>query len=644
LCGGKARQADPPAERLTPGAPSLKMAALQSMKRRTAALALLATVWPALASAQVPRGGEFQVNAYTTGNQGTASIASAANGAFTVVWTDYARDGSHSGIFGRRFGSAGTALGGDFQVNTYTTGFQSDPAVASDASGNVVVVWHSPQDAGTEGVYARAYDPAGNPTSGEFRVNANTTGLQLQPAVALGGDGSFTVVWADDQDGSLFGVSARRYDAAGIPGPELRVNTFTTGVQSHPAVAADAAGGFVVVWTSSVNQDGDDYGVFGRRYDATGAPIGGEFQVNSYTTSAQYGPSVAMASDGRFVVAWQSYGQDTHGFGIAARRFDAAGVAEGPDFVVNTFTTGYQRDARVAMDNAANFVIVWDSELADGSGLGVFGRRYEVSGVGDPEFRINTYTTATQWRGSVASAANGGFVVAWESDDQDGSGYGIFAQRMSPDLIFRDGFETGTLAAWSASATDGANLGPSAFGALNSTTIGLRGLVDDTNSLFVEDDTPHDENRYRARFYFDPNGFDPGEKQSHFRTRIFLALEEAPTRRLAAVVLKRQARAYSLMGRCRLEDGSQADTGFISISNAPHAVEIDWRRSTGPSANDGRFELFIDGASVSVLTNLDNGVSAIDFARLGALSVKTGATGTIFWDEFASRRQNYIGP
>jgi len=179
---------------------------------------------------------------------------------------------------------------------------------------------------------------------------------------------------------------------------------------------------------------------------------------------------------------------------------------------------------------------------------------------------------------------------------------------------------------------------------MNSSGVGLQAVVDDTAGIYVQDDSPRAENRYRARFYFDPNGFDPGEAQSHFRTRIFLAFEENPIRRLAAVVLKRQAGAYSVMGRCRLNDGTQADTGFFPISNAPHVIEVDWRRASSPVAVDGRFELFIDGGSVSALSGLANGVSAVDFARMGALSVKTGAAGTMYWDEFVSRRKTYIGP
>ena len=101
---------------------------------------------------------------------------------------------------------------------------------------------------------------------------------------------------------------------------------------------------------------------------------------------------------------------------------------------------------------------------------------------------------------------------------------------------------------------------------------------------------------------------------------------------------------YSVMARARRDDNSQYNTGFFPISDGPHFVEVDWQRASGPDANDGSFELWIDGASVHAATTLDNSLSAVDFVRLGALSVKVGASGTLYWDEFESRRQGGIGP
>src|SRR5688500_10836367 len=83
-------------------------------------------------------------------------------------------------------------------------------------------------------------------------------------------------------------------------GPEFRVNTYTNNDQLRPSVAADAAGNFVVVW-DSLAQDGDGRGVFARFHDASGAPLGAEFRVNSWTTGNQQTPRIAATASGEFV-------------------------------------------------------------------------------------------------------------------------------------------------------------------------------------------------------------------------------------------------------------------------------------------------------------------------------------------------------
>jgi hypothetical protein len=219
----------------------------------------------------------------------------------------------------------------------------------------------------------------------------------------------------------------------------------------------------------------------------------------------------------------------------------------------------------------------------------------------------------------------------------------VFAQRFRPDVILRDGFEDGTLERWSLAATDGGDLSVSPLAGMKFTTAGLQAAVDDTAGLYVQDDRPRDERRYRARFYFDPNGFDPGEAQGHRRSRIFLAFSEAPARRVAALVLRRLDGEYAVRGRARLDDDTQADTSFIPITDEPHVIEIDFRQATTPTSLDGHLLLKVDDEAVGVFP-LDNNLGAVDFVRMGALSVKAGANGTMYWDEFESRRQNMIGP
>jgi hypothetical protein len=417
------------------------------MRERVLLAAIALGASPATTWAQVPLGPEFRVNSYTTSRQDGPSLASDANGNFVVVWDDGGQDGSSYGVFARRFDSSGAAIdASDFQVNVHTTGTQALASVASDASGRVVVTWISGgQDGSANGIYARRYDAARMPQGGEFRVNTYTTGTQSAPSVATDADGDFVIVWdGPGRDGSSYAVLGQRYDASGVAqGTEFRVNSYTTDSQSYAAVASDPSGNFVVVW-SSFGQDGSGSGVFGQRYDALGVPHGPEFRVNSYTTGRQYTAAVTADADGNFVVAWTSAGQDGSGYGVFGQRYDANGAPQGPEFQVNSYTTGHQRQPAVTADANGNFVVAWTGAQQDGSYDGVFARRYAASGMPQgAEFQVNSFTTSFQTYATVASAASGKYVVAWSSLGQDGDQGGVFAQRLAPDVIFEDGFEPG---------------------------------------------------------------------------------------------------------------------------------------------------------------------------------------------------------
>ncbi|MEH2170433.1 MAG: hypothetical protein V7K41_28030, partial [Nostoc sp.] len=96
-----------------------------------------------------------------------------------------------------------------------------------------------------------------------------------------------------------------------------------------------------------------------------------EFQVNTYTTGNQSNSTVAIDADGDFVISWTSNGQDGSGDGIYAQRYNSAGVAQGNEFKVNTYTPSNQSNSTVAIDADGDFVISWTSNGQDGSGDGI---------------------------------------------------------------------------------------------------------------------------------------------------------------------------------------------------------------------------------------------------------------------------------
>jgi len=171
---------------------------------------------------------EVRVNTYTTSTQSDASVTADDEGNFLVAWISRDQDGSTDGIYAQRYDSAGAARGGEFRVNTFTPGAQRNPAVAADADGDLVVAWQSQAQDGNEyGVYAQRYNALGLAQGGEFRVNTFTTGGQAGAAVASDADGDFVVAWSSaPQDGSGSGVYAQRYAAAATAAPAVSGSQF----------------------------------------------------------------------------------------------------------------------------------------------------------------------------------------------------------------------------------------------------------------------------------------------------------------------------------------------------------------------------------------------------------------------------------
>ncbi len=353
------------------------------------------------------------------------------------------------------------AFGPELQVNTFTSLGQRFPSIAKlGTTGNFVVVWtSSQQDGAGDAVVGRLLDSKGAPLGAEFLVNAYTTGFQFPNGVAADADGNFVVAWSDLQSGgeASFETRARRFNSSGVPqGGDIVVNTYTTGFQASSAVAMSSTGSFVVVWASGpdsgpVGQDGSGFGVFGQRFDAAGAPQGGEFQVNQYTTGRQDRPHVAMDASGGFLVVWKSEtdlamagaldgttgpagGGGGPQFGdIVARRYDNTGTPVGNEFQVNTTGTGAQNDPDVALDTTGRAIITWSSYLQDGSSFGVYAQRLDASGnkLG-PEFNVSTFTTGIQGYPRVAAAPDDSFAIVWHSAGQDDpsavNAFGVFGQ------------------------------------------------------------------------------------------------------------------------------------------------------------------------------------------------------------------------
>ncbi|MDZ4782054.1 MAG: trypsin-like serine protease [Planctomycetia bacterium] len=267
----------------------------------------------------------------------------------------------------------------------------------------------------------------------EFPASEPRSSYQWQSHAAMDPDGDAVVIWSSTgQDGSGEGVFGRRFDASGVSqGAEFQVNSYTSAAQLPQDVAMNASGDFVVTWIS-FGQDGSSWGVYARLYAADGEPRGDAFLVNQTTEKAQTLSAVAVDAEGAFVVTWTSEDQDGSGSGIYARRFAANGMPLGDEFRVNTTTLGSQLTPAIAMSPVGDFVVAWASYDPNLQKWGVFGQLYDAAG--EPkadQFRLNSSPDDYGIYPSVAMDDTGNFVAAWAGPDGDSAG--VFAQRFGAE-------------------------------------------------------------------------------------------------------------------------------------------------------------------------------------------------------------------
>ncbi|HZM21148.1 MAG TPA: DUF4832 domain-containing protein [Anaerolineales bacterium] len=207
------------------------------------------------------------------------------------------------------------------------------------------------------------------------------------------------------------------------------------------------------------------------------------------------------------------------------------------------------------------------------------------------------------------------------------------------DMISADNFESGDFSAWTGSSTDNGNLTLSPSAALVSNQ-GLQVVIDDANSVYVADDRPSAEPRYRARFYFDPNSITMATGEAFNIFNGFTSSNTAVMR----VEFGRSSNVYVVRASVLTDASTWVSTLWTTISDAPHCIEIDWRAASSGASNGG-ITLWIDSVQQADLSNVDNDTRRIDRVRLGAVTgIDGGTRGTIFFDAFESRRQTYIGP
>ncbi len=290
-----------------------------------------------LDSAGAALGPSFVVNEPTNGTAYDPRVARAPSGGFAIVWEG--EDALGDAVFARIFDSSGSNLTSAFMVNpnTFNELSYGDVAVGSDDS--FVIVWYQqfgPLSLPTYSrIMARAYGSNGMELTSAVQVSpTGTNGVwQTSPSVTPVPGGGYMIAWTKRVNWND-SIEMRRLDAAYAPtGSALVLVPTDPEDQVFTGVGVSSSGAYVVTWCracagSGGDADGDEGGIFMRRFDAQDNPLGPVELVNIYTQNMQSHPALAMQPGGQFAISWIHYNLN----GVPAammQRFSSSGQALG---------------------------------------------------------------------------------------------------------------------------------------------------------------------------------------------------------------------------------------------------------------------------------------------------------------------------
>jgi len=327
-----------------------------------------------------------------------------------------------------------SVCGAEFQVNTHTSNEQKNAAIAMEKGGNFVVVWSSYlQDGSSNGVFARLFDPNSGQLGEEFQINATSSGNQAEPAVAMEAAAGFVVAWQgpgfieeDRED-----IFAQQFGPNGLAiGGEFRVNSYTNDQQLYPCVAVNSNGTFIVVWESSNTPVEGDKAICGQLYDSNGVEFGAEFFINAESSVCRY-PNVAADANGNFAVVWM---EDKSSNSIMGRLFDPNGTPRTDAFDVSAIGFSSVTRPSIAMNDAGRFVVSWDGDPNLAGMDDIHARLYDANGthLGE-QFLVNTTLVGAQQCPQAAINDDGEFVIVWDCriDPNSESERDVFGRRFN---------------------------------------------------------------------------------------------------------------------------------------------------------------------------------------------------------------------
>jgi hypothetical protein len=182
--------------------------------------------------------------------------------------------------------------------------FGDPPSVAVEPDGSFITAWVQslPGPKSDANIDARTVDANGN--LGPVLTLTKTHGDVRNPRIAIGPDGTATVIWNRNVAPQQIALEARRINPDGTLGSVITVSEPNERALST-SLATDSAGNTTVAWVHQIN----DSSVLRVRRIAANGSLGPEQTLTKTVEGRVVGVATAVGPDGRPLVVYDQFGQ-----------------------------------------------------------------------------------------------------------------------------------------------------------------------------------------------------------------------------------------------------------------------------------------------------------------------------------------------
>lgn len=284
-----------------------------------------------------------------------------------------------------------------------SSSYSVTPQVAVDAAGNIDVAWVDDTRGRWDILFSRSTD--GGATFSIPKNVSNSSGMSLDPHIAVDSLGAINVVWVDNTPGPQAIFFSRSADGGATFSTPVNLSNGPADSTS-PQIALDANGNINVVWEN----DGITFGIFYTQSVNGGASFSTPVNLAA-NPNGSVGPQLGIDGNGDIFVVWEDDFNSQSDISFSRSLDKGATFSVAKNLSNNP---GKSFSAQVAVDPSGNINVGW-VDTTTGHAEIFFSRSIDRGATFSSATNVSNGSGASS-RPQISTDTGGNIYLVWEAD------------------------------------------------------------------------------------------------------------------------------------------------------------------------------------------------------------------------------------